>query len=134
MEANGPSGDQLRILVVDDDRDTADSLALLLRSWGHATAAVYSASDALRAIPGFGPHLVLLDLVMPRMDGAQLARALRLVPETEEAYLVAVTGHTDAAVRAKAGQAGIFVCLTKPVDPERLKTLTDAFRPKTDGG
>jgi CheY-like chemotaxis protein len=133
MEADGPSDGSIRILIVDDDRDTADSLALLLGLWGHATAVAYSAEAALEAAPGFRPHLVLIDLGMHVMDGAQLARALRLLPETGRAWLIAVTGHTDAAVRARAGEAGIDLCLTKPVNPVALQILADALRPKGDG-
>jgi CheY-like chemotaxis protein len=113
----------LRVLVVDDSRDSAESLALLVRFWGHEAVVAYDGPAALEAARAGRPDVVLLDIAMPGMDGCQLARHLRQMAGMEEALLVAVTGHGSEADVQRCQEAGIDCHFTKPVDPEELKQL-----------
>src|SRR5262249_33438167 len=82
----------LLVLVVDDSPDCAESLALLLRSWGYEAVVTSDGHAALEAAHGCPPDVVLFDLALPGMDGYQLARRLRRIAGMERALLVAVTG------------------------------------------
>ena len=112
---------QLRVLVVDDCRDCADSSLLLLEFWGHDGRAVYGGAEALTAVETFRPDVCLLDIGMPRMSGYELARSLR--ERFREALLVAVTGHAHDGHRALGGEAGFDLYLAKPVKPPELEAL-----------
>jgi two-component system, chemotaxis family, CheB/CheR fusion protein len=87
----------LLVLVVDDSHDCAESLALVVRFWGHEAVVTYDGPAALEAASARRPDVVLLDLAMPRMDGYQLARRLRQIPGVEKGLLVAVSGHGSQA-------------------------------------
>jgi len=83
-------------LIVDDNRDAADSLALLLRLWGHTVEVAYDGQTGLNAAISFKPHAVLLDISMPSMHGGTVARQLRELAEFEAAMIVATTAnHAD---------------------------------------
>jgi signal transduction histidine kinase/two-component SAPR family response regulator len=106
-----------RILIVDDNRDAADSLAALLALEGHTIERTYSAAEALcRAVP-FKAQAVLLDIGLPEMDGYEVARRLRLLPELRETRLIAVTGYGQPQDRARTRAAGFDEHLTKPLSP-----------------
>ena len=112
----------VRILIVDDNRDSADSLASLLQLDGHLTEVAYSGRTALERAPFFGPHVVLLDIGLPDMDGYEVAhrlRALRLLPQMR---LVAVTGYGEVE-QSRAAAAGFAAHLVKPVDLASLARL-----------
>jgi two-component system, OmpR family, response regulator len=111
----GPPG--LRLLVVDDNRDAADSLAMLLGLWGHRARVAYDGASALRAAGAEPPDAVLLDLGMPGLDGYDLATDLR------PAALIAVTGYADRAHRDRADAAGFDHFFVKPVDLDALRDL-----------
>jgi DNA-binding response OmpR family regulator len=111
-----------RVLCVDDDRDVADSLAALLRVAGFQALACYDGHGALVAADGFRPDVCLVDLGMPGMHGDELALKLRRHPGRRP-VLVAVTGRTDEASRARTRAAGFHLHLVKPVDPRRLLAL-----------
>lgn len=111
----GPPG--LRLLVVDDNRDAADSLAMLLGLWGHRARAAYDGATALRSARAEPPDAVLLDLGMPGLDGYELASSLR------PAALIAVTGFADRAHRDRADAAGFDHFFVKPVDLDALRDL-----------
>ncbi len=111
------------MLVVDDNRDAADSLAVLLKVLRHQAEAVYSGSEALGAAPRFRPDMVLLDLGMPAMNGYDLAARLRADPALAGAVLVAVSGWGADADRARSRAAGIHHHLTKPVELDQLAAL-----------
>ena len=120
----GPArGPPLRVLVVDDDADTAESTSLLVRLWGHDARAAYGGAEALGVAPAYRPDVFLLDLGMPRMTGCDLARRLRGAGRFAGALLVAVTGYADAARRRRAGAAGFDRYLVKPVEPAELEAL-----------
>ena len=95
-----------RILVVDDNLDAAESLAALLRVWGHDVQMVHDGPAALEVAPAFAPSLIFLDIGMPGMDGYEVARRLRRMPVLEEARLIALTGFGGEEDRHRADQAG----------------------------
>lgn len=116
-------GAALRVLVVDDNQDAADSLAMLLSLEGHTVKAVYDPREALELTATFAPHLVLLDIGLPGMDGYEVARRLRSAGL--RAHLVALTGYGQREDIAHARAAGFHGHLVKPVDMDSLK---DALR------
>jgi PAS domain S-box-containing protein len=105
-----------RLLIVDDNQDAADSLALLLELEGHEVAAVYTAQAALQRARSFIPSIVLLDIGLPEMDGYEVARRMRAMPELGGVRLIAVTGYGQAEDRKRTREAGFDDHLTKPVD------------------
>jgi len=122
----GPPGPARRVLVVDDQPDSTDSLALFLRLRGHE---VYTASDGPGALEEFArcqPEVVFLDLGLPGMSGYDVARRLRAMPEAREVRLVAVTGYGTEADRERTRAAGFDVHLAKPVDPLEVEELLTA--------
>jgi PAS domain S-box-containing protein len=112
-----------RVLVVDDNADAAESLALFLRMRGHEVRTTYDGPSALEMMPGYQPDLVLLDIGLPGMDGYEVARRIRLMPEGRSVRIVAVTGYGQDEDRRLAQEAGFDQHLTKPVDPEALESL-----------
>jgi two-component system CheB/CheR fusion protein len=116
---------KLRVLVVDDCRDTAESTGDLVRMWGHNAWVAFGAQTALELAAIHRPHVVLLDLMMPVMDGYQLARALRARPELETTVLVVISGLATEVYRRRAAKCGIEEFLPKPADPEVLRTLLE---------
>ena len=105
-----------RILVVDDNVDTAESLALLLRLRGHEVEVAYDGSAALEAAGSFHPEIVLLDIGLPELDGYQVASRLRERRRTAKMMLVALTGYGQEEDQHRAREAGFNHHLTKPVD------------------
>jgi signal transduction histidine kinase/ActR/RegA family two-component response regulator len=105
---------QLRVLVVDDNVDAAESLAALLDLAGHATRVAHDGDQALRTAHEFRPEVVFLDIGMPGKDGYEVAKALRGTPETAQAVLVALTGWGAKDDRARSRSAGFDHHLTKP--------------------
>ncbi len=120
-EASAAGGPR-RILVVDDNADAASSMAMLLRLTGHEVEVVHSGQAALQAARGLKPHIVLLDIGLPGMDGNEVARRLRREPDVEDALLVAVSGYGKEEDRSRAWEAGFDHYFTKPLD---LKALDD---------
>jgi signal transduction histidine kinase len=113
----------LRILIVDDNVDAADTLVELLKLTGHDARAAYDGSSASALGSGFEPHLVLLDLGMPDMDGFDTARQMRQTAWGSAARLVAVTGWGEPSDRRRTAAAGFDGHLVKPVDFEELLGL-----------
>jgi CheY-like chemotaxis protein len=118
----------LHILVVDDDGDTAATMALLLRLFGHEVRVAPNGPAALRLAREAAPDVVLLDIAMPGMDGFELAVHLRQQPTPRRLVLVAVTGYGTAADRQRSHEAGIDLHLVKPVDSEVLRQLLMKFQ------
>jgi len=117
-----------RILVVDDNFDAAESMQLMLEKSGHAVAVVHDGLEALDAARDFRPDVVLLDIGLPGMDGFELAAALRALPETSRAHLIAVSGYGQDKDRARSAKAGIDLHLVKPVDPAKLHDAINGVR------
>jgi two-component system, chemotaxis family, CheB/CheR fusion protein len=117
------SNHSLRVLVVDDCHDTTDSLAILLRIWGQECVVAHDGPSALREVAVQGPDVILLDIGLPGMDGWEVARRLRQMPNTEGALLVAMTGYGSAQDRIQSEEVGCDLHLLKPVDPGLLENL-----------
>ena len=112
-----------RILVVDDNRDAADSLALFLGLAGHEVSVAYSGTEALRVAAPLHPELLLLDIGMPGMSGYELAVQLQRFPWVADATLVALTGWGQDEDRKRARAAGFDHHMTKPIDPATIQSL-----------
>jgi PAS domain S-box-containing protein len=117
-----------RILVVDDNQDAADTLAMLLEADGAQARAVYDGAAALAALPGLRPHTVLLDLGMADMDGFDVARRIRADPAWSGVRIVALTGWGQERDRERTRGAGFDFHLTKPVDLAMLHAWLGAGR------
>lgn len=118
--------DRLRILIIDDYPDAADTLALLIHSWGHVTRVAYHETEALSAARDFQPHIVLVDLFLPERKGADLARTLRQQPGLEKTVMIAVSGY-KREVHEEYGASPLFDSwLVKPVDSEELRRVLEA--------
>ena len=113
----------LRVLVVDDNVDAAESLATLLRLEGHRVRTAYDGPAALRAAREECPEVVLLDIGLPGMDGYQVARSLRQEPGRENVMLVALTGYGQQEDRRRAQEVGFDKHLVKPVTLEVLRAI-----------
>jgi PAS domain S-box-containing protein len=127
---NNDSAQSLRILIVDDNVDAADSIAMLLGMEGHQTRTVNTARAALLAVPDFEPDVVLLDIGLPEMDGYEVARRLRAQNGRHEMRLVAVTGYGQPGDRRRSQAAGFDEHLVKPVEPALLNELLRRVRPE----
>jgi PAS domain S-box-containing protein len=114
-----------RILVVDDIRDNADSLSLMLSAAGHEVRATYAGRDALLVGDTFQPEVVLLDLGMPELSGYEVARQIRLLPWGRRATLIAITGWGREKDRELTREAGFDHHLTKPFDAVALAALLE---------
>lgn len=112
-----------RILVVDDNRDALDSLALLLKLWGHEVETAEDGPAALDRARVFNPEVICLDIGLPRMDGYEVARRFRQNPEFASAILIAMTGYGQEEARRQGVEAGFAHHLVKPVDIEDLARI-----------
>jgi signal transduction histidine kinase/ActR/RegA family two-component response regulator len=112
-----------RVMVVDDNRDAADSLGLLLSLLGLTIHVAHGGAAALQALATFNPSLVFLDIGMPEMDGHEVARRIRALPEWQHLTLVALTGWGQDEDRRRSRQAGFDHHLIKPVDVRALEAL-----------
>ena len=115
---------RLKILVVDDNRDAAETLSMLLELKGHAVRRAYDGEKALQVAEDFRPEMVLLDLGMPKMNGYEACRRIRDHAWGEHITLIAVTGWGQEDDRRKSTAAGFDGHLVKPVDPETLEELS----------
>jgi CheY-like chemotaxis protein len=113
----------LRILVVDDDPDTAESFGLLLTSWGYSVRSAMSGHAALHAAETFNADVAFVDLAMPLMDGFEIVRRLRKLPSGEAVYVIALTGMTRELDRTAAYAAGCDRYIVKPAEPVRLRAI-----------
>jgi CheY-like chemotaxis protein/anti-sigma regulatory factor (Ser/Thr protein kinase) len=112
-----------RILIVDDNRDAAELLAMALTAFGYPTQVAFDAAGALKAIDECVPDIALLDIGLPVMSGYELAKTLRGRPESAHISLVAVTGYGQQTDRAASAAAGFDAHLVKPVDLRELEQL-----------
>jgi PAS domain S-box-containing protein len=110
----------LRVLVVDDNRDSAESLSLLLQMVGNDVSSAYDGEEALQMASTLKPDVVLLDIGLPKLNGYDVARQIRLEPWGSSAMLVAITGWGQAEDKALCREAGFDHHLVKPVDPDLL--------------
>jgi signal transduction histidine kinase len=122
-EAPASGGPRYKILVVDDDRDVAEALALYLEDQGHEVAVASDATTALVVAEASRPQFVFLDVGMPALDGHELARRLRVQPWCENTVLLAISGYDSDEDRRRSLAAGCDEHLVKPLDPESIMGL-----------
>jgi CheY-like chemotaxis protein/uncharacterized protein YbcI len=114
----------LRVLIVDDNRDAADALGLLVEELGNQVHVTYGGMQALDVATAFRAELMLIDLAMPNMDGCQLIQRFRQIPAFARTKIVAVTGHADQGHKTFAMKAGFDAVLFKPVS---MKEIADVL-------
>jgi PAS domain S-box-containing protein len=115
-----------RVLVVDDNRDAAVTLEMLVQLWGHEVRTVHTGTAAIEEAVAFRPDVILLDIGLPEMDGYEVARRLRANADLKETVLVAITGYGQEDDRRRSREAGFDHHLVKPVDPTRLQEVLSA--------
>jgi CheY-like chemotaxis protein len=111
------------MLVVDDNVDSAESMALVLRLHGHEVRLAYDGQAAWEEALSFQPEVMFLDLDLPKMDGYEVARRLRLDPAMRYMTLVAMTGYGQEEDRQRTQEAGFQLHLVKPVDFNKVEVL-----------
>jgi len=128
IAATAPMGPGLRLLVVDDNVDAAESLAMLLQTSGHVVWTAYSGPSALSSAAEHRPEVVLLDIGLPELDGFEVAKRMREDPAHEAMVLVALTGYGQAADRERSREAGFDHHLVKPVDLDEVQAILTAVK------
>jgi CheY-like chemotaxis protein len=113
----------LRVLVVDDNHDSADTVAMLLRRTGHEVRVAYSGEEALEEGPEFRPDIVVLDLGLPEMDGYEIARLLRQDPQVKNSRFIALSGYGQQSDRERSRTEGFDAHLVKPASFEKLEEV-----------
>jgi CheY-like chemotaxis protein len=114
-----------RVLVVDDNRDAADTLAAIMRAAGHQVQVAYAGEEAVETARIFRPDLVLLDIGLPGMNGYDVARKLREELSHRSLALVALTGYGQEEDKRRAREAGFDAHLVKPVNFQLLEAILD---------
>lgn len=117
------AGVSRRVMVVEDNHDIAETTATMLSLFGHTVCLARDGMQALARAEAFAPEVVLLDIGLPQMDGYEVARRLRQLPQIRQARLVALTGYGQPADRQRGREAGFDEHLLKPVDPALLAEL-----------
>ncbi|MGN6210400.1 response regulator [Asticcacaulis sp.] len=123
-----PRGHALRILTVDDNRETALSLKDAVEDFGDTAFVCFKGNDALELAASIRPDVILLDLSMPDIDGVNVARILRADARLAGVKIIAVTAYGDAEARQKTAAAGFDLHLTKPVRFDVLSDMLDLLR------
>jgi CheY-like chemotaxis protein len=113
----------LRIAIVEDQRDCAETLRLMLEAMGHQVAAAYTGPEGLELVKQYRPDVVICDIGLPGLNGWEVARGVRRDPTVADARLIALTGYGTAEDRKRSREAGFDVHLVKPVPPEVLEDL-----------
>ena len=124
---------QRRILIVDDNKDSADSLAMLLEITGNKTYMAHDGVEAIEAIEEYRPEVVLLDIGLPKLDGHEVCRHVRQQPWGKDIVMIALTGWGQEDDRRKSEEAGFNGHLVKPVDYDRLLELLRSSTEGNDG-
>jgi signal transduction histidine kinase/ActR/RegA family two-component response regulator len=123
----------LRILVVDDNRDGADSLSMMLKIMGNVTRTAYDGEEAVAATVEFLPDVILLDIGLPKLTGYEVCRRLRQQPDGKGLVIIAQTGWGQAEDRQRTREAGFDHHMVKPVDPQALMKLLVGLQAAKDG-
>jgi CheY-like chemotaxis protein len=123
----------LRILVVDDCEDSAETMALLLRFYGHEVEIAANGLTALGKARVYQPDVILLDIGLPGMSGYDLARLWSSPSPGKKPLLIAVTGYGTEADREHSAEAGIDLHLVKPVDPAELRGILERCQTAING-
>ena len=133
-EASLPEGGNspLRILIVDDNRDGADSLALMLKVMGNETHTAYDGDEAVSAAEKFRPDVILLDIGLPKLNGHEACRRIRRSEAGKKMVIIAQTGWGQEDDRARTHEAGFDHHLVKPVNPKELEGMLKEISEKRD--
>ncbi len=119
---------ELRVLVVDDNRDAAVSMTMFLKAWGYDVRTAHDGPSAVEIVRDYKPGIVLLDIGLPKMDGYEVAREIRQLPGGKETHIIALTGYGQRQDRERTQQLGIEHHLVKPVDPDMLRELIASMK------
>jgi len=122
-----PRAERRRLLIVDDHRENADTLATLLASLGHEVTTAYDGRKAIELAQQIHPEAVLLDIGLPGMNGYEVARVLKSAPQGAHTFLIAVSGYGQDEDRRRSREAGFDYHLVKPVDPAQLGEIIDSL-------
>lgn len=128
-----PAERRFRILVVDDNHDSALSLAMMLSIMGHETRTAHDGESALTTAESFLPDVVLLDIGLPKLNGYEVAQRIREKPWGASMFLIAVTGWGQDEDRQRSSEVGLNVHMVKPVEPAALEKLLAELRPANPG-
>src|SRR5262245_33324682 len=126
----GPAAGALQVLVVEDNADAGEALAILLESLGHRVAAVPDGAQALSSIAAVLPDIALIDVGLPDISGYEVARKIRNLPGGGEMILVALTGFAADEDRDAARDAGFDHHLAKPVEVDQIIALLQTVKPR----
>ena len=123
-----PSKQGFRILVVDDNHDSALSLAMMLSIMGHETQTAHDGESAVATAESFLPEVVLLDIGLPKLNGYEVAQRIREHEWGASMFLIAVTGWGQEEDRQRSSEVGLNVHMVKPVEPAALERLFAELR------
>src|SRR5215203_4230945 len=123
-----PSNHGFRILVVDDNHDSALSMAMMLSIMGHETRTAHDGESAVSTAETFLPEVVLLDIGLPKLNGYEVAQRIRENSWGQSMFLIAVTGWGQEEDRQRSSEVGLNVHMVKPVEPAALERLLSDLR------
>jgi len=129
-----PSPQRFRILVVDDNHDSALSLAMMLSIMGHETRTAHDGESAVTSAESFLPEVVLLDIGLPKLNGYEVAQRIRENAWGKTMFLIAVTGWGQEEDRQRSSEVGLNVHMVKPVEPAALERLLAELPRQNDIG
>jgi CheY-like chemotaxis protein len=118
----------MRVLVVEDNRDAAQSLAVVLRLYGHDVQVADDGPSGLAAAQANPPDVIFLDIGLPGMDGWEVVRQLRQMTFERRPSVIAVTGYGNVGDRKRSYEAGVDMHFTTPAEPKRLKSILDRLQ------
>ncbi len=124
----------MRVLVVDDNTDVAETIAVLLSHWGHDVKSAADGPTAVEIAAAQHPDVVLLDIGLPGMSGYEVAEQIRANPALSDTVLVAMTGYGQAEDKKRSRQAGITHHLVKPVEPSLIQKVLSSLGEARGGG
>jgi two-component system CheB/CheR fusion protein len=119
---------KLRILIVDDNKTFMETFSWMLVALGHEVRCLYNGTEALAEAQSFLPHVVLLDLGLPEMDGYEVCTQLRSLPALEDVFIVAQTGYSGDEYKEKSKAAGFNLHLVKPVKIEVMEDVLKSYK------
>jgi CheY-like chemotaxis protein len=119
----------IRVLIVDDDRDGADTLGMVIEDLGNQVNVTYGGAQALDVATAFRPDIILIDLVMPSMNGCGLVGRFRSNPDFAQTRIIAITGYSDEEHKSSAMKAGFDTVLVKPVTLPTIEAVLASIVP-----
>lgn len=122
----------LRVLIVEDNPDSAETLRVLVKLWGHEVRVARDGEEGLQEARGFHPQVILLDIGLPKLDGFEVAKRVRKTPGLERVLLIAITGYGTEEDHRKAAEAGLDFFLVKPCNPAFLRQLLSSIASLTE--